>query len=118
MKRLLVLVLAVFGFGATIFAENNSSSNNFIYKMSQGKTFDGIVSYVGANFEQRDILHDIFTEAQRRLDKATKDGASIEDATNKAIYFNLGNSRQILLKDQYLKLVALINLTIYNDNMD
>jgi hypothetical protein len=118
MKRLVVLVLAVFGFGAATFAGNNSSSTSFIHKMNNEKTFDGIASFIGADFDQRDVLHNIFTEAERRLEKATKNGVSVEDATNKAIYFNLGNARQILSKSQYLRLVGLVNLTIYNDKID
>ena len=115
MKRLLVLALVVFGFGAATFAGNNSSTGSFISKMNNERTFDGIASYLGVNFDQKDVLHYIFTEAERRMELSTRKGVSAEDAAQKAIYFNLGNAKRVLSNDQYVKLVCIVNLTINNE---
>lgn len=115
MKRLFLTVVAALSLGTATFAGNNNTSASFISKMNEEKTFDGIASYLGVNFDQRDALQYIFNEAERRMANATKNGASVEEATQKAIYFNLGNARQVLSRDQYLKFVGIVNLTINNE---
>jgi hypothetical protein len=114
MKRLFLTVVAALSLGTATFAGNNSSSNSFISKMNESKTLDGIASYLGASFDQKDALQYIFSEAERRMENATKNGVSLEDATQKAIYFNLGNAKQVLSRDQYVKFVGIVNLTINN----
>ena len=121
MKRLVILLVAVLGFGATTFAGNNNSeafSNSFIYKMNEAKTFDKIASFLQVGFEQKDALEYVFGEATKVMDKAAKNGASVDEATEKAVYFNLGNAKQILSRDQYIKFVGLINLTMINNKMN
>jgi hypothetical protein len=114
MKRLFLTVVVALSLGTATFAGNNNSSSNFISKMNEEKTFNGIASYLDADFEQRDALQYIFSEAERRMEHATKNGVSAGDATQKAIYFNLGNAKQVLSRDQYIKLVGILNLTINN----
>ncbi|WP_321517955.1 hypothetical protein [uncultured Bacteroides sp.] len=113
MKKLLVLVLAVFGFGTASFAQSQSS---FIYKLNDEKTFDKLSSFLHVDLEQREGLQFVFTEAEKRLEKEAAEGATMGEAINKAIYFNLANAKVILSKDQYRKFACLINLSIINEN--
>lgn len=116
MKRLLILVVAVVSFGATTFASNPSGS--FVYKLNDEKTFNRVASYLGVGFEQKDDLYYVFNEGEKRISRATEKGATLEEAIQKAIYFNLANARVILSRDQYIKFVSLINLTINNEKKD
>lgn len=122
MKRLLVLALAAFGFGAATFAGNSnatttaSSSNSFIYRMNDATTFNGIANFLKMSYQQKDIMQYVFSEAEKVMREATEKGASAKEAVEKAIYFNLGNAREVLSREQYIKFVGLINLTVYNDN--
>jgi len=112
MKKLLVLVLAVFGFATATFAGSPSS---FIYKLNNEKTFNRVASYLSVKSEQKDGLQFVFNEAEKRMERATAKGVTLEEATEKALYFNLANAKVILSGDQYFKFVCLLNLSINNE---
>ncbi|BEG98688.1 hypothetical protein [Bacteroides sedimenti] len=124
MKRFLILVLAALGLSTVSFADNSSTkvttsfSNSFIHKMNNKTTFEGIADFLDMSYHQKDVMRYIFSEAQKVMTKESEKGASVKEAAEKAIYFNLGNARQVLSRGQYLKFVGLINLTVYNENND
>ncbi len=112
MKRLLVLSVVALSFVATTFA---SEPTSVIDKLNDQKTFDRVANYLGADYDQREGLQYVFNESSRRLNKATEKGATVGEATEKALYFNLANARVILSSEQYKKFLSLINLTINNE---
>lgn len=113
MKKLLVLALAVFGFGTAVFAQSPCS---FIYKLNDEKTFEKLSHFLLVDSEQRESLQFVFSEAEKKLEKETANGAVLGEAINKAIYFNLANAKAVLSEEQYRKFVSIINLSINNEN--
>jgi len=84
MKKLLVLVLAVFGFATATFAGSPSS---FIYKLNNEKTFNRVASYLSVNSEQKDGLQFVFNEAEKRMERATSKRCYIGRSNRKGALF-------------------------------
>lgn len=115
MKRLSVFMLAVLGFGTATFAGSPVSSSKCVYTLNDESTLNGIANFLKTDAEQKETLKYVFSEGERRMERATAKGATEEEASTKAIFFNLGNARAILSEAQYKKIVSIVNLTIYNE---
>lgn len=110
MKRVLFLGFLVLAFAANSFA----GQGIVIEKMNDTKTFDRVVRFLDANYDQEKDLKYVFTRADREYKRAIEKGMSTDDAAVKAVNFSLANSKVILSKEQYNKLLQVINTTVSN----
>ncbi len=110
MKRVLFLSVFVLAFVANSFA----GQGIVIEKMNESKTFNRVVRYLNADFHQEQDLKYVFSRAEKEYKKAIEKGATTEEAAVKAVNFSLANSRVILSKEQYNKLLQVINTTVTN----
>lgn len=110
MKRVLFLSFFVLALIANSFA----SQGIVIEKMNDVKTFDRVIRFLDASYDQKKDLKYIFTRADKEYKKAIEKGMSLEEAAEKAVNFSLANSKIILSKDQYSKLLQVINTTVSN----
>jgi len=111
MKRLFVLGLAVMAFGATVFA----NGNGVIYKLNNENTLKRVAHYLNADYQQKDDLQYVFGESVKRYEKAISKGESVDQASQKALRFNLANARAILSPDQYKKFIQVLNISVINE---
>ncbi len=113
MKRLFTLGLAIMAFGATSFANNNSTITERLVNPS---TQNAIARYLDADYQQKSDLKYIFNEASKRYAKAISRGASEAEASKMAMNFKLANTKVVLSPAQYRKFISVLNITVMNDN--
>lgn len=115
MKKILLVVLVAIS--TTGFAINPLDYEVF-YKLNNKSTFNSLVRYLDTDYTQTNQLEYVFSVTENNLKSASKTGN--ESAAQKAVYFNLGNVKNILSQDQYRKYLTLLNLSIinrYNETM-
>ncbi|NDV69780.1 hypothetical protein [Dysgonomonas sp. 25] len=110
MKRLLVLTLCVVAFAAKSFA----GQGVVVEKLNDKKTFNRVARYLSVDSDQSQDLKYVFNLADKRYKEAIKGGASEEEAATKAMNFTLANSKVVLSKEQYSKLLQVINTTVFH----
>lgn len=111
MKKLLVS-LVVLALSASMFA----SEGSLVEKMSEKQTMNRISRYLNADYDQARDLKYIFSLAQKKYKKALNAGLSNVAAGEKALNFSLANSKAVLEKEQYSKLLVILNSTINNES--
>jgi len=111
MKKVLVVFLVAISFTTGVFAENNDKYDIFI-KMNNQKTFNGLVSYLKADYSQTEKLGLVFSMTEQKLKSALKKD-NVNEA-EKVIFFNLGNVKLVLSEEQYKKYLVIINLSVNN----
>lgn len=112
MKKLFILVAAIFAYVGSVSASTNSY--DFMFRLNEKQTFNAIMRYIQADYYQQDQLREMFNDSASRMNKAKK--TNDEAAIEKALYFNLANARDILSHEQYRKYLALINVTVNNQS--
>jgi len=112
MKKILVLVLVLASYGASVSAVNSNDYKVF-YKLNNERTFSSLARYLDVNYTQADQLKYIFSLTEDKLNSALKKDNEV--AIEKAMRFNLGNAKSILSADQYKKYLTALNVSIYND---
>lgn len=112
MKRIFTLSILVIASVTSTFASNNA----IIEKLNDKKTFNRVVSFLGADNDQEKDLKYVFQQSNKIYEKSLNAGYSESEAADKALNFSLGNSRVILSKKQYVNLLKVINST--NNNLN
>lgn len=115
MKKILVVVLVLVAGATSVFATDTNKYELF-NKMNNASTFNGLVRYLGADYDQADQLELVFTMTEKKMKSALE--GNDEVAAEKAMYFNLGNVKSVLSEEQYKKYLVLINVSVYNNNTD
>lgn len=110
MKRLLLLSVGIVAFAVSTFA----SQGIVVEKMNDKKTFNRVARYLSADFDQSNDLKYVFSLADKKYKEAIKNGLSEQEASTKAMNFALANSKVVLSKDQYSKLLQVINTTVFH----
>ena len=113
MKKVLVLVMVAF---ATSAFAINPTNYKAVYKLNNETTFNSLVRYLDADDTQADQLKYVFELTENKMKSALK--ADNETAADKVLLFNVGNAKYILNDDQYKKYLAVLNLSIYDDNQE
>lgn len=108
------MILLVIAF-ASINAANSMELSEYkvFYKLTDTATFNALVRYLDVNEEQADQLNYIFDLTERKLNYANKKESTV--AAEKAMMFNLGNSKSILNKEQYRKYLIVLNVSRFSD---
>lgn len=112
MKKLFILVAIVFAVVGSASASNNYG---FMLRLGEQKTFNSVMRYIQADYDQKDQMKAMLYDSASRLDRAMK--SKDDKAIEKAVYFNLANARNILSVDQYRKYLAVLNITLRNANL-
>jgi len=112
MKKLIILVMVLVAYGASVSAASPQEYSVF-YKLNNGATFNSLARYLNVDFTQVDQLKEVFTITETKLSSALK--AENFNGVEKALLFNLGNTKAILSEDQYKKYLTVLNVTINND---
>lgn len=112
MKRLFILAVAIFSLGTASYASNGEYA--FLSKLTEKGRFDGLVSYLQADFEQQRYLKEIFELSSKKLQSANVDGQVSEADVQKALAFNLANTKSVLTREQYKKYLVMLNITTNN----
>ena len=117
MKKILVAVLVLVASTTSVFAvDTNKYEYEVFNKMNNESTFNGLVRYLEADYDQAEQLELVFTMTEKKMKSALK--GDDEVAAEKAMYFNLGNVKSVLSEEQYKKYLVLINVSVYNNNND
>ena len=115
MKKILVAVLVLVASTTSVFAVDTNKYEVF-NKMNNESTFNGLVRYLEADYDQAEQLGLVFSMTETKMKSALK--SDNEVAAEKAMYFNLGNVKSVLSEEQYKKYLVLINVSVYNNNND
>jgi hypothetical protein len=94
MKRLLILVVAVLGLGASSYAQNDY---DVLWVLNNKSTFETVAEYVNATSNQKEYMRAIFYDSTEKLKSALIDND--KEAAEKALFFNLANVRSVCLKN-------------------
>ena len=117
MKKILVAVLVLVASTTSVFAvDTNKYEYEVFNKMNNESTFNGLVRYLEADYDQAEQLGLVFSMTEKKMKSALKDDNEV--AAEKAMYFNLGNVKSVLSEEQYKKYLVLINVSVYNNNND
>jgi hypothetical protein len=111
MKKVLVLVMVVFA--TSVFAIN-PTNYKAVYKLNNETTFNSLVRYLNADETQADQLKYVFELTENKMKSALK--SENEAAADKVLLFNVGNAKYILSESQYKKYLAVLNLSVNNEN--
>lgn len=111
MKKI-VLLIAVLVAGATSTYAINPVDSEVFYKLNDEATFNGLMKYLKADGEQAENLKYIFEVTESKIKAAVKN--ENDEASDKAVNFNLANAKNILTPYQYKKYLSIVNLTINN----
>jgi hypothetical protein len=114
-KKILVAVLVLVASTTSVFAVDTTKYEVF-NKMNNASTFNGLLRYLEADYDQADQLELVFTMTEKKMKSALK--GNDEVAAEKAMYFNLGNVKSVLSEEQYKKYLVLINVSVYNNYTD
>lgn len=109
MKKLFILLVAVFAFATSGFAANEY---DLFASLNDKSKLNAISNYIQADFQQKNQLGEIFRLSAEKLDKALK--ANDDVSAKKALYFNLANAKAVLSPAQYRKYLTVLNLTYLN----
>lgn len=112
MKRLFILVAAIFSLSAASFASDGEYA--FLSKLTEKEKFDGLANYLQADFEQQRYLKEIFALSNKKLEAASVDGVISNEDLQKALAFNLANTKSVLSREQYKKYLIMLNITTNN----
>lgn len=110
MKKLFLLSV----FALTLVGSSFASQGDVVAKLNNEKTVERISRYLSADYSQENDLNYVFNLASKKYQGYLNQGLSSEVAAEKALYFSLANSRVVLSKEQYHKLLTLINITMNN----
>jgi len=113
MKKILVLVLVLVAFTTNLFSVNPNEYDAFSQLYSKSK-FKSLVRYLEVDSVQSNQLKKVFSVSESDLGNALK--SENEIAAEKAVWFSLGNAREILSDKQYNKMLSILYVTIYNKN--
>jgi hypothetical protein len=111
MKKVLVLVMVVFA--TSVFAIN-PTNYKAVYKLNNETTFNSLVRYLNVDDTQADQLKYVFELTENKMKSALK--SENEAAADKVLLFNVGNAKYILSESQYKKYLAVLNLSVNNEN--
>lgn len=114
MKRLFILAIALFSLNTISFAVDRNYE--FLSRLNEKEKFNGLVNYLEADYEQQRYLKEIFELSSQKMEKATHSGADSEKEVEKALAFNLANTKSILSIEQYKKYLIVLNMTSINSN--
>lgn len=112
MKRIFILVAAIVALSSTTFAANGEYS--LISKLNETQKVNAISNYLEASYEQKESLKEIFALSAKKMKSAMVDGKLSEAKAQKAISFNLANTKNILSPEQYKKYLVVLNMTLNN----
>jgi hypothetical protein len=73
-----------------------------------------LVRYLNADDTQADQLKYVFELTENKMKSALK--SENEAAADKVLLFNVGNAKYILSESQYKKYLAVLNLSVNNEN--
>ena len=111
MKKVLVLVMVAFATSAFAISPANYKA---VYKLNDETTFNSLVRYLDVDDTQADQLKYVFELTENKMKSALK--SDKESAVDKVLLFNVANAKYILSDNQYKKYLAVLNLSINNDN--
>ncbi len=111
MKKNLGLAIMAVLFASNSFAIGLNERRVF-NKLNNESTVNSLSKYLQISQEQKLQLINIFEITSIKLNDALNKEDEI--AAEKAVWFNLANSKTILTDGQYRKFVALLDLTIEN----
>lgn len=110
MKRLFILAAVLFSLNAVVSAQDYG----FLGRLNEKSTYNGLVRYLNADYEQQNYLREIFDLSSQKYSKAIKGGNASEEAMKKVLSFNLSNTKHVLSPEQYKKYLMVINMTNLN----
>lgn len=114
MKRLFILAVALFSLSSISFAADGNYA--FLSKLNEKEKFNGLVNYLGADYEQQRYLKEIFELSSQKMEKASRSGADSDKEGRRALAFNLANTKSVLSAEQYKKYLIVLNMTSINSN--
>lgn len=114
MKRLFILAVALFSLSSISFAADGNYA--FLSKLNEKEKFNGLVNYLGADYEQQRYLKEIFELSSQKMEKASRSGADSDKEVRRALAFNLANTKSVLSAEQYKKYLIVLNMTSINSN--
>ena len=115
MKKIILTGIVMVAFATNMFAVD-PLNYKAIYKLNNETTFNQLVSYLNANDTQADDLKYLFELTENKLRAALK--TNDETVIKKALFFNMGNAKNILSDKQYKKYLAVLNLSVNTDNVE
>ncbi len=115
MKKILVLLIVALATSTSSFAKNHVNYE-MLYKLNNENTFNSMVRLLRVNDNQKDQLEYVFFRTEKKLKKAL----SKEDlvAAEKVLKYNLDNTKYVLTDEQFKKYKAVINVSIYNNEIE
>ncbi|NDP19829.1 MAG: hypothetical protein GZ091_01930 [Paludibacter sp.] len=115
MKKILVLLIVALATSTSSFAKNHVKYE-MLYKLNNENTFNSMVRLLRVNDNQKDQLEYVFFRTEKKLKKAL----SKEDlvAAEKVLKYNLDNTKYVLTDEQFKKYEAVINVSIYNNEIE
>ena len=113
MKMILVVFLVMVAFATNVFAVNPNEYETF-NKLYNKSTMRGLVRYLNVDKNQENELKEVFSISEEKLKTALKMGN--ESAVDQAIWFGLGNARNILSDKQYNKFLEILYVSINSKN--
>jgi len=114
MKKVLVLVMVAFA--TSVFAIN-PANYKAVYKLNDEPTLNSLVRYLNVDDTQADQLKYVFELTENKMKSALKSD-NYEVAVYSVLLFNTGNAKYILTPNQYRKYLAVLNLSINENNQE
>ncbi len=114
MKRLFIFAVALFSLSSVTFAADGEYA--FLSKLNEKEKFDGLANYLEADYQQQMYLKEIFELSSQKMEKASKSSENSEKEVQKALAFNLANTKSVLSDEQYRKYLIVLNMTSNNSN--
>ena len=115
MKKIILTGIVMVAFATNMFAVD-PLNYKAIYKLNNETTFNELVRYLNADETQADDLKYLFELTENKLRAALK--TNDETVIKKALFFNMGNAKNILSDKQYKKYLAVLNLSVNTDNVE
>jgi hypothetical protein len=110
-KILVILVIALAGISSASSME--LSEYKVFYKMNESSTFRSLMKYLDASQEQAYQMSYVLNQTERKLNYANRKESL--DAAERAMFFNLGNAKSILSKEQYRKYLIILNISRFSE---
>lgn len=110
-KVFLSIALMAVMFTTSAFA---SDSSEVLHKLNDRTTFNQLMRYLQVSSSQKEDLQYVFFLTGKRLD-SVKNNQTAE--TEKALRFNLANTKLILSQEQYKKYLTILNVSVQNKDV-
>ena len=109
MKKIIISVIVACASLSSTYALDLYEYKVF-YKLTNENTFNSLVRYLETNYEQEEQLKYIFELTEKKIKNALEKENEVD--AEKALWFNLGNAKNILTPEQYKNYLVVINMSV------